>query len=148
MNKSIKVAILMVPFVTSCLYGNGITKHIVDASKLSSTFNAFVVGEFSDSLNYIYEYLNLAKDEDNNFLFADHGYLLSKNGIPDNIMSLSNNEFIVYGVNGTEEIEIEYSTKIENDIETFEYNLTGYNNFKIKNTETSEKNLGTIVFWC
>ena len=149
MKNELKLAIFLLPLLTSCLFGKGLTKHVVDASQLGDEVVLGQKDEFTDSYNYTYECLSCAKDEDNNFLVGSYGYILSKNGISDNIMSLSKQlSFSVFGLNGEEEEEISPSSKIDNGIETYEYNLVGYNNFKIYNKTLLEANLGVITFWC
>lgn len=123
---------------------------ILNASQLATT-PIEIDQYFEDVKGNEYIYNNVAKDEDDNFLTYQYGYIKSTAGIPDNLMRFkSSSNIIVVGINidiKQEVYEILEPSKVDEDGYSH-YVLAGYSDFKISFSGFNYVSIGQIIFWC
>ena len=144
--RKLLLSLLSVIPLTSCLFGNSENGFVLDASKVPE------VSDFENQTlkvsGHAFIYRNVYRNEQNEFVFCDAGFLESTNCIPDSMMSLDKNDgFIVYGINGEEEEIINPTSTEENGEIIYDYVLFGYIDFRITNTLNDDNTLGVITFW-
>ena len=134
--------------LSSCIYGNRQVSYELDASFLASDPSPVVDTKTIDG--YEYSFVNVSKDDKNNFVFEPEGYFRSNVGVPNNMLSIYTSLFVVYGINETNErtelVSVQKEDS-ENDTYEYRYNLSAYYNFEIINPTDSTLKLGKMIFW-
>ena len=148
MKNKMLILLTMVLPLSSCIYGNRNVSYEVNASYVD-TEPSPIEKTFTDR-TIEYEYVNVYRDEEDNFIFAKGGVFKSLNGIPNNMLSIHSFGFVVNGVFNTGEkvdlTPVEYLDK-ENNVIEYRYNISSYYNFEIINPTDGSLKLGKMVFW-
>lgn len=150
MKRKLLLTLLAILPLSGCVYGSTSLAFTLDASTLD-IYNDFEARDLKVQ-GFVFSYTNVYRNDKNEFVFKDTGVFLSKNGFPDNMLTLNNIVgFSIYGLDQYGEIieEIHPSFKRSESLETNEYNflLTGYINFLIENNFDEDNTLGIMKFW-
>lgn len=145
------ILVLSSLLLTGCVYGSNSKHYVLTAKELNTTAKHEVL-TLTDG-GHRYSYLDVYNDGNDNFVFYMQASFESNNGVPGNVLSLTNIDgFAVYGLDELNEETIlepyEFdSDKNDSDIEEYRFNLAGYYNFKIENTTFDDNVLGVMEFW-
>ena len=148
MKNKMLILLTMVLPLSSCIYGNRNVSYEVNASYLDTAPSASEK-TFKDR-TIEYAYINVYKDDEDNFIFDKGGSFRSTNGIPNNMLSIHNFGFVVNGIFNTgDKVDlnpVEYLDE-ENNVIEYRYNISSYYNFEIINPTDGALKLGKMVFW-